>query len=129
MLPRITATALDAASDQWVRALRGPDRDQAARLLERLLRIARDEIGRRRTGREVTAPELDDLAHEAGDDAVLAVMRRVHEFRGESRFTTWAFNASGPLAPFECRHLPSIGCRVVAGVKKRAPSRRSPWFP
>jgi RNA polymerase sigma-70 factor (ECF subfamily) len=87
-----TTAALDAESDQWVRALSGPERDQAAaRLHELLLRIARREIRRRRTGSEITGPELDDLAHQAADDAVLAVMRRVHEFRGDSRFTTWAF--------------------------------------
>jgi RNA polymerase sigma-70 factor (ECF subfamily) len=93
MPPRYT-TALDAESDQWVRALSGPDRDReqaAARLHELLLRIARGEIRRRQTGGEITGPELDDLAHQAADDAVLAVMRRVHEFRGDSRFTTWAF--------------------------------------
>jgi hypothetical protein len=66
-------------------------------LLERLLRIAPGEIGRRPYRQEITAPELDDLTHQAADDAVLAVMRRVHEFRGERRFTTWVFNASGPL--------------------------------
>jgi RNA polymerase sigma-70 factor (ECF subfamily) len=87
-----TTAALDAESVQWVRALSGPERDQAAaRLHELLLRIARGEIRRRRTGSEITGPELDDLAHQAADDAVLAVMRRVQEFRGDSRFTTWAF--------------------------------------
>jgi RNA polymerase sigma-70 factor, ECF subfamily len=92
MPPRDTAAPLDAESDQWVHALSGPDRDQAAaRLHKLLLRIARGEIRRRRTSGEISGPEADDLAHQAADDAVLAVMRRVHEFRGESRFTTWAF--------------------------------------
>lgn len=87
-----TTAALDAESVQWVRALSGPERDQAAaRLHELLLRIARAEIRRRQPGPDITGPELDDLAHEAAADAVLAVLRRVHEFRGDSRFTTWAF--------------------------------------
>jgi RNA polymerase sigma-70 factor (ECF subfamily) len=124
MPPRDTAAALDAESDQWVQALSGPDRDQAAaRLHELLLRIARGEIRRRRTSWEITGPEVDDLAHQAADDAVLAVMRRVHEFRGESRFTTWAFKfvvfevstklgrhfwkrAGGPSGDADWEHVP-----------------------
>jgi RNA polymerase sigma-70 factor, ECF subfamily len=90
--PRDTAAELDAESDQWIQALIGPDRDAAAaRLHKLLLPIARSEIRRRQTSGEITGPEVDDLAHQAADDAVLAVMRRAHEFRGESRFTTWAF--------------------------------------
>lgn len=92
-MPHREATAaVDAESVQWVEALSGPAPEQAAaRLHELLLRIARAEVRRRRTSLEITGPELDDLAHQAAADAVLAVMRRVHEFRGESRFTTWAF--------------------------------------
>ena len=36
-------------------------------------------------------PELDDLAHQAAADAVVAVIAKIGEFRGESRFTTWAY--------------------------------------
>ena len=35
--------------------------------------------------------ELDDLAMEAADDAMMSVLRRLDDFRGESRFTTWAY--------------------------------------
>lgn len=34
-------------------------------------------------------PELDDLAYQAAADALLAIMAKVGQFRGESRFTTW----------------------------------------
>jgi RNA polymerase sigma-70 factor (ECF subfamily) len=34
---------------------------------------------------------LDDLAHQAAADAVLLIADRIDEFRGESRFTTWAY--------------------------------------
>ena len=39
----------------------------------------------------VTGPELDDLAHQSADDALLAVTAKLGQFRGESRFTTWAY--------------------------------------
>jgi RNA polymerase sigma-70 factor (ECF subfamily) len=33
----------------------------------------------------------DDIALEAADDALVAVLARLDEFRGASRFTTWAY--------------------------------------
>jgi RNA polymerase sigma-70 factor (ECF subfamily) len=45
---------------------------------------------RRRAQLPMAGPELDDLAHQAAADAVMGVVRKVGEFRGESRFTTWA---------------------------------------
>jgi RNA polymerase sigma-70 factor (ECF subfamily) len=84
----------DSESELWVRALSagGDERERAAgRLHAMLLRVARAETRRRGTRLRVSGPELDDLAHQAAADAVVAVMARVGEFRGESRFTTWAY--------------------------------------
>jgi RNA polymerase sigma-70 factor, ECF subfamily len=39
----------------------------------------------------ITGPELDDLAHQAAGDAMLAIIAKLDTFRGESRFTTWAY--------------------------------------
>jgi RNA polymerase sigma-70 factor, ECF subfamily len=39
----------------------------------------------------VSGPELDDLAHQAAADALLAIIAKLGQFRGESRFTTWAY--------------------------------------
>jgi RNA polymerase sigma-70 factor (ECF subfamily) len=39
----------------------------------------------------VNGRELDDLATQAADDATYAVLAKVDQFRGESRFTTWAY--------------------------------------
>ena len=33
----------------------------------------------------------DDLAQQAADDALMAILRKLDDFRGESRFTTWAY--------------------------------------
>jgi RNA polymerase sigma-70 factor, ECF subfamily len=56
-----------------------------------LLRVARSELRRREGLHPVTGPELDDLAHQAADDALMAVTAKLGQFRGESRFTTWAY--------------------------------------
>jgi RNA polymerase sigma-70 factor (ECF subfamily) len=53
--------------------------------------VARSEVRRRNTSGRITGPEVDDLAHQAAADAVLLIMRRLDDFRGESRFTTWAY--------------------------------------
>jgi RNA polymerase sigma-70 factor (ECF subfamily) len=71
--------------DALLAALRGPDRDAAvAELHALLLRAARFELGRRRVAD-------DDLAMEAADDALMAVLGKLDDFRGASRFTTWAY--------------------------------------
>jgi RNA polymerase sigma-70 factor (ECF subfamily) len=62
-----------------------------ARLHEMLVRIARAEVARRGPRLRITGPELEDLAHQAAADAVLAVIGKIGQFRGESRFTTWAY--------------------------------------
>ena len=94
---RATAAAaapLDPDSRAWVRGLGLPSgqRDMdVARLHAFLLRAVRFELGRRRAAlRDVSAAELDDMAVQAADDALLAVMRKLPTFRGDSRFTTWA---------------------------------------
>ena len=37
------------------------------------------------------AGELEDLAQQAADDALVAVLRQLGTFEGRSRFTTWAY--------------------------------------
>ena len=70
----------------------GAERDDAvARLHEVLLRVARSELRRRHGQLDVSGPELDDLAYQAAADAMLAIMAKLDQFRGESKFTTWAY--------------------------------------
>jgi len=79
-------------SSAWLDALRasGPVHDHAVeRLHELLLRAARFEISRRRASVVyVRGDELDDIAMQAADDALVAVLAKLPEFRGASRFTT-----------------------------------------
>jgi RNA polymerase sigma-70 factor, ECF subfamily len=61
------------------------------RLHEILLRAARAEISRRSAQLRISGPELDDLAFQAAADAMISILRKLDTFRGESRFTTWAY--------------------------------------
>jgi RNA polymerase sigma factor (sigma-70 family) len=79
---------------RWVRSLgaTGAVREAACAELYALLhRVARREASRRASSLRMYGPELDDIAHQAAADALMAVSRRLDTFRGESRFTTWAF--------------------------------------
>jgi RNA polymerase sigma-70 factor (ECF subfamily) len=90
----VRETAVDA--DRSLAAdLRAGGRTQelaVERLHALLVRAARFEVARRRaTLPHLRGEELDDIALEAADDAAVSILRRLPEFRGESRFTTWAY--------------------------------------
>jgi RNA polymerase sigma-70 factor, ECF subfamily len=89
--PSVDRRCPDAESVAWVDALSGAGRrhdDAIAALHALLLRAARFEVARRGGAR---SGEFDDLATQAADDALMAIMRKLHTYRGESRFTTWAY--------------------------------------
>jgi RNA polymerase sigma-70 factor, ECF subfamily len=76
----------------WVTALSARDPAAIERLHELLLRAARFEIGRRRQALpHLRGDDWDDLAQQSADDALVAVLRKLPGFRGDSRFTTWAY--------------------------------------
>jgi RNA polymerase sigma-70 factor (ECF subfamily) len=92
--PAPLTTTLDAESREWLRSLRTDDtREEAiARLHALLLRAARFEVARRRpTLPHLRGDEFDDIANEAAADALMSVLRRLDDFRGSSRFTTWVY--------------------------------------
>ena len=88
-------TPVDSDSRQWIEQLRvGHPRhhETVARLHDVLHRVAVYELSRRRHQlRSIRGPEFDDLAQQAADDALVNVLDRLDEFRGLSRFTTWAY--------------------------------------
>jgi len=59
-----------------------------AELHELMLRAARFELHRRRG---LPYDEAEDLAAQAANDAMVALLRKLDTFRGQSRFTTWAY--------------------------------------
>jgi RNA polymerase sigma-70 factor, ECF subfamily len=91
------ATALMTTPTEipWVDRLRAEGAEGQAAVAELhalLLKAARFEVSRR--GAELAhlrGGDGEDLAQQAADDALVAVLRKLDEFRGESRFTTWAY--------------------------------------
>ena len=62
------------------------------RLYGLLLRAARFEASRRAASiASVDADELDQIVSDSAGDALVAVLARLDDFRGLSRFTTWAY--------------------------------------
>jgi RNA polymerase sigma-70 factor (ECF subfamily) len=81
-------------SQAWLRDLQDPATREAAaaRLHGLLVRAARFEVARRqRSLGHVPFGDVDDLATQAADDALVAILAKLHTFRGASRFTTWAY--------------------------------------
>lgn len=77
----------------WVEALSapGPQRDVALRRLHQLLvKAARAQVWRMRS-QLVSGAELNDLADQAADDAMVAILGKLHTFAGRSSFVTWAY--------------------------------------
>jgi RNA polymerase sigma-70 factor (ECF subfamily) len=86
---------LDSTSRRWVEQLQAghPRHEQTVRSLHDVLRrVALSELSRRRHQlRWVNGPEFDDLAQQAAGDALVTVLDKLDDFRGLSRFTTWAY--------------------------------------
>jgi RNA polymerase sigma-70 factor (ECF subfamily) len=84
----------DCAAASIPAALQGSPaaRDEAlATLRALLLRGTRFELSRtRRSLSRLSDAEVDSLAIQAAEDALVEVVARIESFRGASRFTTWA---------------------------------------
>jgi RNA polymerase sigma-70 factor, ECF subfamily len=90
----VDARGRDADSAAWVEALSAAGRshdDAVHRLHALLLRASRFEVARRRRALGYVRDDLDDLATQAADDALMAIMAKLPTYRGDSRFTTWAY--------------------------------------
>jgi RNA polymerase sigma-70 factor (ECF subfamily) len=90
----VSADAADRTVVEWMAGLRGSgvQRDNTvAELRDLLVRVARFECRRRRGSLRVAGPELEDIAQQAANDALVSILAKLDEFRGESRFTTWAY--------------------------------------
>ena len=111
------ARGLDSDSQAWLEALRaeGATREQAvARLHALLLRATRFEVSRRRSAMpQLSGSELDDIANQSADDALVAVLAKLDQFRGRSRFTTWAYKFALLEAAVKMRRRPWHAREVV----------------
>ncbi|MGZ4234053.1 MAG: RNA polymerase sigma factor [Solirubrobacteraceae bacterium] len=113
---------LDAESRAWWVRLHGrePERDRAiAELHERLRREAWFHIRLRTRGMsEFPRSDLDDLAVQAASDALLAVLRKLEHYRGDSQFWTWAKRFAQLEAPVSIRRR--LGHDHLANDPERA---------
>ena len=106
---------LDAVSREWLDGLRSDGargQECTRRLHGLLLRVARHEVSRRAGSLALAGPEVEDVAQQAADDALLAVTAKLDAFRGDSRFTTWAYRfvvleVSSKLGRHFWRHRPA----------------------
>jgi RNA polymerase sigma-70 factor (ECF subfamily) len=87
----------DRTNEEWLAALRGPERDDAlADLRAYLVRGLRYALAGRSSVDEAI---LEDFAQEA----LLKILGALDSFRGESRFTTWAQKIAVNVAFTELR--------------------------
>jgi RNA polymerase sigma-70 factor (ECF subfamily) len=99
-----------------VEALSTPGRardDAVERLHALLLRASRFEVARRRRALGYVRDNLDDLATQAADDALVAVLGKLDDFAGRARFTTWAYKFALLEASVKARRRAWHGREVV----------------
>jgi RNA polymerase sigma-70 factor, ECF subfamily len=105
--PSAAARRLDVESRSWVDRLVAaePTRGEAiGELHERLRREAAFHIRRRVRNRpDFPRSDIDDLAVQAADDALIALLRKLDDFRGDSQFWTWARRFAELEAPVSIR--------------------------
>jgi RNA polymerase sigma-70 factor, ECF subfamily len=107
MSPSTAVSHMDPESRAWIEDLdsEGLRHDEAIRRLHALLlREARFEVRRRAMYMaHPSGRDLDDLALQAADDAVVAILGKLRQFRGDSLFTTWARRFAQCEAPAKIR--------------------------
>ena len=87
----------ERTNEQWISALRGPERDGALSDLRALLmRGLRSALNRQRG---VSDAAIEDFVQEA----LIKILDNLDSFRGESRFTTWAQKITVRVAFTELR--------------------------
>lgn len=108
-----TAPPLDASAESvpedWIAALSSPGAEQevALRSLHGLMvRAAAHQVWRMRSSLPDASPgNVDVIVNQAADEAMTALLRKLHTFEGRSRFTTWAFKFAILQAATDVRRL------------------------
>ena len=120
----------DAEPENWVEALSspGPRQHQAMNRLHALmLRASRHQVWRMRsTLAAVGSDRLEEIANQAADEAMMAVLAKLSTFEGRSRFTTWAYKFAILQSASEVRRYAwqhrEIELEAYAQVLERGPS-------
>ncbi len=87
--PSVITVGAHRDNADWMRALRSEGADQAAAirdLREGMLRVIRGCLATR-----MADTDCESLAQDCAQEALLAALKHLDAFRGESRFTTWAY--------------------------------------
>lgn len=104
----VTAHPHDMQRD-WVAALCSGLPEQAAALRDLhalMLRAAGHQVWRMRAALPDPSPgAVDVIVNQAADEAMTALLAKLHTFQGRSRFTTWAFKFAILQAATEVRRL------------------------
>lgn len=125
----------ESENADWLEALKAdPERREAAlaRLHELLLRAARTEAMRRLDSLpDAVRADLDDLCIQTADDALVRVIDKLESFRGDSRFTTWAYTFAVYLISTRLRRHAWRGYRAELDDRAwaRLEDRRAPAGP
>lgn len=87
---------------EWLHDLKssGPEQARAIEDLRAyLLRAAQYSLNRQRSELGGLPPaELEQLAEDCAQDALVAILKHLDEFRWESKFTTWAYKFAVNIA-------------------------------
>jgi len=89
-------------NEEWLRDLESTGDEQAAAiadLRDYLLRAALYSLSRNHGDLAHLAPvEIEQLAEDCAQDALVAILGHLREFRGDSKFTTWAYKFAVNIA-------------------------------
>lgn len=95
-------------NEEWLHELASTGQEQAvaiADLRTYLLRAALYTFSRHRSDLgQRTYDEIEPLAEDCAQEALVAILKHLHEFRGDSQFTTWAYKFAVNLALVTARH-------------------------
>lgn len=90
------------SNDEWLRELEASEEEQTAAiedLRSYLLRAALYSLSESFHGlTHLTTAEIEQRAEDCAQDALMAILKHLHEFRGDSRFTTWAYKFAVNIA-------------------------------
>jgi RNA polymerase sigma-70 factor, ECF subfamily len=121
--PTQVADQMDSESRRWLERLSAGSRDRdaaIAELRELLLRAASFEVRRRcAIFTQIRGGDQEDLAEQSAGDAMVAILSKLDDFRGESQFTTWAYK----FALYEA----AAGTRKLAWQGRELPLEAEEW--
>ncbi len=90
------------SNEEWLRDLEASGEDQAAAIEDLrlyLLRAALYSLNQSSRGLAYRTPgEIEQLAEDCAQDALMAILKQLPGFRGDSRFTTWAYKFAVNIA-------------------------------